>query len=439
MFERSLSAAAARGVATFFDAHGDGPQWCDGSACHFARLEIGNLRGEGHAVRCFGHCHDAPVARSGADVIGRTRAPSRVSSLTTPIVFRHLLAGRDGAADHATLPEGDAILAAITRAGLRGRGGAAYPTAAKWRVARDTPAKDRWVVANGDEGDPGAWVDRLLLEHTPHAILAGMRCCARVIGASQGIVYIRHEYPAAQAAMRAAIADGAFDDFSVRVVGGHGSYVCGEESALLRAIAGRRAEPHPKPPYPAESGLDGLPTIVQNIETLSIVPWIASTGQGAETKVVCVSGAVGRPGAVEVAFGTSIREVLAHVGGCPPGKAWKMALIGGPMGRVIPACDFDVRIGYNTLPGLGHAGMVLLDDTVSARAVYDHYVEFGIAESCGNCTPCRVGTSLLARYRGRSEAERIFETMEMGSLCGFGTGVSQPLRDLWTHFGGELC
>jgi NADH:ubiquinone oxidoreductase subunit F (NADH-binding) len=369
----------------------------------------------------------------------------RSSLVDPPVVLRHLVPDRraDWREDYE-LPGADAILEAVRASGLRGRGGAAFPTAAKWQAARDTPADQRWVVANGDEGDPGSFVDRLLLEDDPHAVLAGMRACARAIGARHGMAYIRAEYPLAQARMREAVREARAagllgPDFDVEVTSGAGSYVCGEETALLNSIEGLRGEPRVKPPYPAQSGLHGKPTVVQNVETLAVVPWVVRNGRGAGTKAVSLAGALVRPGAVEVTLGTPLREVLERgAGGAPPGRRWKMALVGGPMGRVVPARDFDVPLSYEALPGMGHAGVVVLDDTVTPRALAEHLFAFARSESCGSCTPCRVGTERLAGLRERGALERLLETLEVGSLCGFGQGVPRPIRDLLAHYGDEV-
>jgi NADH:ubiquinone oxidoreductase subunit F (NADH-binding) len=465
--ERGIPTAALRGIESFYDELGaPAVQVCDGTACRFARGHDALLAIEGAGrVRCLGHCHDAPVVRVGDRVVGRATtalgapesidvrltpetAPIRRTSLATPaIVLRHLLQGPalDVHEDWDLPEDGAAILSAIESSGLRGRGGAAFPTGAKWRIARETPAVDRYVVCNGDEGDPGSFVDRLLLEEDPHAVLAGMRACARAIGATKGILYVRGEYPRARAvvleavhAARAARLLG--DGFDVEVVTGAGSYVCGEETALLRSIEGLRGEPAPKPPYPAVRGLRGLPTVVQNVETLSVVPWVVRTGARPDTKAICVSGAVVRPGLIEAPFGTPLRDVLmGPCGGAPPGRRWRMALVGGPMGRVLREDAFDTRLGYDELPGLGHGGVVVFDDTVPPLALARHIASFARAESCGNCTPCRTGTAVLdgllaSGAPGRAVLDRLLRTLEMGSLCGFGQGVPRPLRDLVVAF-----
>lgn len=441
-----LPAAWEDGVRTFYELLEPGTQPCSGTACRLARGQLGGSGPRaGQAARCLGRCYEGP-----ADETAPARPIPRRTLTATPVVLRHLLPGSalDPLDDH-DLPAGPAILAAVEAWGLRGRGGAAYPTAAKWKAARDTPTRlpnDRFVVANGDEGDPGAYVDRLLLEEAPHAVLAGLRACALAIGARRGVVYIRAEYPAAVASMRAAIADaaakGLLAGLDVQVLVGAGSYVAGEETALLRSIEGLRAEPSPKPPYPAVSGLHGLPTVVQNVETLSVIPFVARRAAGtprSDTKAVCVSGAVASPGVVEVDLGTPLRRVLQEgAGGVPEGRRWKMALVGGPLGRVVAEADFDVPLSFDALPGMGHAGVVVFDETVSVRALAEHLFEFARAESCGTCAPCRLGTAQLASRRSRASLERLLATIGDGSLCGFGQSVPRPVHDMLAAFGDEV-
>lgn len=453
----ALPAAALRGLRSFYElVEPAETRVCQGTTCRFAPGE----RLAGERIACLGACYDAPTALVRGVVYGRVDATTRFDAVADlrleartapvrrrslvdgPVVLRNVVPDRVPV-DEYDLPDGDRILAAIASSGLRGRGGAAFPTAAKWRAARETPAPDRYVVANGDEGDPGSFVDRLLLEDDPHSVLAGMVACARVIGARRGVVYVRGEYPRARAVMidavHAARAAGVLGDLDVEVISGAGSYVCGEETALLRSIEGLRGEPTPKPPYPAQRGLFDLPTVVQNVETLAIVPWIVRTGTGSGTKAVSVSGAVAEPGVVEVALGTPIRRILDEGGGGPPaGRRWKMALVGGPMGRVVPEAQFDTPLSYDTLPGMGHAGIVVLDDTVRVCDLAHHLFDFAQAESCGSCTPCRVGTAQLGSRRDRMSLERLLDTLEQGSKCGFGLGVPRPIRDLLAHYGPEV-
>jgi NADH:ubiquinone oxidoreductase subunit F (NADH-binding) len=420
---------------------------CAGTACSFpegASRDDDRDSADGHGVgptlHCLGRCYEAPATLEH----GAFRVPRR--SLARPsMVFRHLLGERPALSALYAVPDADTILDTLDRVGLRGRGGAAFGTAAKWRAARAARGAPKYVVANGDEGDPGSFVDRLLLEEDPHAILAGMQACAAAIGASEGIVYIRAEYPQAAVVMRAAIAEAEAASLvrpglrlSVHV--GAGSYVCGEETALLRAIEGLRAEPCPKPPYPAEHGLFGMPTVVQNVETLAIVPEVLRTRRRTSTKALSVSGAVEQPGAVEAEMGISLQALIDEgAGGIPAGRTAKMALVGGPLGRVVPAALFgEVRLGYDTFPGLGHGGVVVLDDSVSARALARHLCSFAAAESCGACTPCRVGTAHLASRSSAADLSRLLDTLECGSMCGFGQAVPRPLRDLLHHFPDEM-
>ncbi len=456
---RGLPAAAAHGVRTFYDQLDPGVRVCDGTSCHFAGGPA--LAGQvgGKVVRCLGLCYDPPGMRVGDDVTGasdrvvqgvlgpgtgfpRAHAPAR-RALVPPVVLRNLLGSPGAPSDEYRMPDGDTILRIVEASGLRGRGGAAYPTGAKWRVARETPADVRYVVANGDEGDPGSYVDRVLMEEDPHAVLAGMAACARAIGATRGVVFVRGEYPRARVTMAEAAAEahdaGWLDPgFEVEVRSGAGSYVCGEETALLRAIEGLRAEPSPKPPYPAVAGLFGKPTVIQNVETLAQIPWLLHHGRRSETKVASLAGAVAEPGLVEFPFGMPLRTVLGEPPPAERGRGWKMALVGGPLGRVLPAHAFDQLLSYDALPGLGHAGIVVLDETVSVRALARHLYDFAAAESCGTCTPCRVGTARLAHAPDRAALERLCDTLEIGSLCGFGLGVPRPIRDLLAWFGDEV-
>jgi len=440
-----------RGILSFYDLpHGLAePTHCCGMACRFPEGAADGpgaaaqpLQRHGGEAYCLGRCYEAPASTE------TVAAPIPRRSLSgEPVVLRHLLGG-PGAVQAAVwtdyeLADGETVLDAVIASGLRGRGGAAYPTGAKWKVARDTPARDRYVVANGDEGDPGAYIDRLLLEEAPHSVLAGVVACGRAIGATRGVVYVRAEYPLAAQRVREAVAEaqarGVLGDMSISVVVGAGCYVAGEENALLRSIEGLRAEPSPKPPYPAQSGLYGLPTVVQNIETLSVVPWVVAGRRGVRTKAVCLSGAIARPGVVEVDLGTSLRTVLEQGGGGPArGRHWKMALVGGPLGRVVGADDFDIDLSFEALPGMGHAGVVVFDESVSARALAEHLFAFARSQSCGTCAPCRIGSVQLASRRTIADLDRLMLTLEQGSLCGFGQGIARPIRDLLRLYGEEV-
>ena len=450
---QGLPPATVEGVRSFYDVlRAPTPGGvlglpCAGTACAFpdgARSTAGGSPTDAcdrpRALHCLGRCYEAPTRLEA----GAFPVPRR-SLARPPMLFRHLLGERPSLDMLYAAPDADAILDTLDRVRLRGRGGAAFGTAAKWRAARHAQGTPRYVVANGDEGDPGSFVDRLLLEEDPHAILAGMQACAIATGASEGIVYIRAEYPHAADVMRRAIADAEAASLirpglrlSVHV--GAGSYVCGEETALLRAIEGLRAEPRPKPPYPAERGLFGRPTVVQNVETLALVPELLRTQRRSSTKGFSVSGAVAQPGAVEAELGIPLQTLIDEgAGGVRAGHTARMALVGGPMGRVVPASQFgEVRLGYDTFPGLGHGGVVVLDDSVDARSLARHLFAFAATESCGACTPCRVGTAQLATRSTPADLQRLLDTLEIGSMCGFGQAVPRPLRDLLHHFPDEM-
>ncbi len=450
---RGLPLSTVLGVQSFYELlppsdeptprHGS-RHICAGTACWAARGAVGAPQptaADGSLIRCLGRCYEAPTETHALSA--PVAHPISVRSLTpTPIIFRHLLGEALDLAALYGLSDPEAALARIEASGLRGRGGAAYPTAAKWRAARHAVGAQKVVIANGDEGDPGSYVDRLLLEDAPHAVLAGMNLCAHVIGATHGIVFVRGEYPEASRRVRAAIAEAApylAPGFVVTVRQGAGSYVCGEETALIRAIEGLRAESQPKPPYPAERGLYGWPTVVQNVETLAIAPWVVATGRAPSSKAFSLSGALTSPGAIEAPFGMTLRELLVTGGGGPPpGRRWTMALVGGPMGRLVPESEFDVALGYDTLPGMGHGGIVVFDERTPPRELALHLFDFAASESCGGCTPCRIGTSQLARAPDRASLERLFTTLEIGSLCGFGQGVPRPIRDLMRAFPDAL-
>lgn len=433
------NAVGLESIRSFYDLlhHGLGPMVCAGTACAFADgFKPATSDPKNQEVYCLGRCFEAPASSQ----CFPKSIPYR-SLAKEPIVLRRLFDRRNPLDDYR-LPSGDDILNAVADCGLKGRGGAAFPTGKKWRLAKDTPAPDRYVVANGDEGDPGSFVDRLLLEECPHAVLAGMAACAKAIGSRSGILYIRGEYPLAVMRVEAAIAEAkaarVFGEFDVRVVVGAGSYVAGEETALIRSIEGLRAEPWPKPPYPAQKGLHGLPTVVQNVETLAVVPWVLAHRRRADQKALSLSGAIKEPGIVEIELGQTLRSVVLAAGGAPPGHRIKMALIGGPMGRVLSEPEFDVRLSFEDMPGMGHGGIVFFDERVRASDLLAHLYEFARKESCGNCAPCRIGCAQLESRRTPAELERLLTTLEEGSMCGFGQGVPRPIRDLMRLFPEEI-
>jgi bidirectional [NiFe] hydrogenase diaphorase subunit len=367
------------------------------------------------------------------------------------------------------------VIEAIDSAGLRGRGGAGYPTAKKWQLLHDAPGETKYVVANGDEGDPGAYMDRTIMDSDPHRVLEGMAIAAYATGASKGYIYVRAEYPLAierleraiRAAKRAKLlgrsvlgSDFAFD-LEVRV--GAGAFVCGEETALMASIEGRRGTPSLRPPYPTERGLWGAPTMINNVETLANVP--AIIGQGPEafaavgtetskgTKVFALAGSLENTGLIEVPMGIPLRDIVFEMaGGIPGGKAFKAAQTGGPSGGCIPAAYLDTPVDYEHLRALGSmmgsGGLVVMDETVKMPEVARFYMEFCRDESCGKCTPCRAGTVKMhafldricrgvGRKRDLQHLESLCRTVRETSLCGLGQSAPNPVFSTLEHFRAE--
>lgn len=361
-----------------------------------------------------------------------------------------------------------AIIQEMKISGLRGRGGAAFPVWKKWEVAATTPADRKYVVANADEGDAGTYCDRMVMEGDPFRLIEGLLICARAIGAGSGYVYCRQEYPAAAASLREAIrkaeAAGLLESdgrpFAIEVVSGAGSYVCGEETALLESLEGRRGVVRARPPHPAQSGLYGEPTIVSNVLTFAIVPnilarggaWHASFGtEGSRgTAVLQLGGRVKQPGLVEVPFGLTLREVLDRFGqGLADGARMKAVQVGGPLGSLFTEGQLDIPICFEAFAQadaiLGHGGIVVYDDETDILELSRHLMAFVADESCGKCVPCRVG-SLRAReilesiQQGRATAAELAllaelgDTMKATSLCGLGARAPYPVLSAIQQF-----
>jgi NADH:ubiquinone oxidoreductase subunit F (NADH-binding)/(2Fe-2S) ferredoxin/Pyruvate/2-oxoacid:ferredoxin oxidoreductase delta subunit len=371
--------------------------------------------------------------------------------------------------------EADGVIDAMKRSGLRGRGGAGFPTGMKWQFVREAPGDEKFVVCNGDEGDPGAFMDRSLLEGDPHSIIEGMAIAGRVIGARQGFVYVRAEYPLAIERLGQAIASaraagllgrdilGSGFDFDVEIRIGAGAFVCGEETALLRSIEGKRGTPQPRPPFPAQQGLWGKPTLINNVETWAGVSpiilrgaaWFAAIGTGRSkgTKVFALAGAIRNTGLVEVPMGISLRTIVEEIGGGIPGeRAFKAAQSGGPSGGCVPAAAADVPIDYESLQELGSimgsGGLIILDDRTCMVELARFFVEFLVEESCGKCPPCRIGTrvmlNLLEKITKGEGVPADLDTLEsLGrhiqrtSLCGLGQTAPNAVLSTLRHFRDE--
>jgi bidirectional [NiFe] hydrogenase diaphorase subunit len=363
----------------------------------------------------------------------------------------------------------------VRRSGLRGRGGAGYPTGLKWDTVALQPAGPRFVVCNADEGDPGAFMDRSVLEGDPHRLLEGLAIAAYAVGADRGYLYVRAEYPLAIERLRLALQQaqargllglghcGSRHDLQLEVRVGAGAYVCGEETALLRSIEGKRGMPSPRPPYPAQAGLQGAPTLINNVETLAALPailreggaWYAAMGTESSrgTKVFALSGAVCHTGLLEVPMGIQLRTVVETMGGgVPDGGAVKAVQTGGPSGGCIPAERLDTPVDYESLTALGSmmgsGGMVVMGETTAMPEVARHFMRFSVNESCGKCLPCRAGTvqleQLLQRFvEGRAEAadldrlDALCRMVKATSLCGLGQAAPNPVLSTLRWFRHE--
>jgi NADH-quinone oxidoreductase subunit F len=475
-------------------------QVCTGTACFAATgdahvsalrdgfgLELGERSEDGSLslaeTVCLGFCHSSPAVRDGAlidageGVVERAlagelrtaREPRWRSVLERPVLtepgdWSGLVAALD-----AYTPE--SLLAEVKAAGVRGRGGAGFPAGEKWSFARGATGEQKFIVANGDEGDPGSYIDKQLMERNPALVLEGMALAGYAVGAEHGFVLTRSEYPLSKPALEQAVGTaralgllgedirGSGFNFDVTVLEGAGSYVVGEETALLACIEGLRGTVSARPPFPAVSGLFGLPTVVNNIETLANMPFVAregavsyaglSPGATSGSKLVCFNERFARPGVYEVRFGSSMRELCEAVaGGMSGNRSLKALQIGGPLGGILPASLLDTLFDFDELAAVGcmvgHGGIVGFDERTDMRRLARHLLHFGAAESCGKCFPCRIGLrrahEMFADGRAieRARLEELLEALEVGSLCAHGGGMPAPIRSLLAHFPDEL-
>jgi bidirectional [NiFe] hydrogenase diaphorase subunit len=367
------------------------------------------------------------------------------------------------------------VLQEIVKSGLRGRGGGGYSTGLKWSTVAKAVQTPKYVIVNGDEGDPGAFMDRAVMEDYPFRVLEGMTLAAYAVGASQGYIYVRAEYPLAVKRLQNAIKQaqkqnllgsniaGTPFSFNVEIRLGAGAFVCGEETALIASIEGGRGVPRPRPPYPAESGLWGKPTLINNVETIAnVVPivqrggeWFASIGteKSKGTKVFALSGRINNTGLIEVPMGITLREIIFEIGGgIPEGKKFKAVQTGGPSGGCIPEQYLDMHVDYESLTQvgsiMGSGGMIVMDETSCMVDVAKYFMEFSMAESCGKCVPCRVGTAqmydLLCKIsEGRATLddlallESLCDMVKHTSLCGLGQSAPNPVISTLRFFRDE--
>jgi NADH-quinone oxidoreductase subunit F len=369
----------------------------------------------------------------------------------------------------------DQVIEEVKRSGLRGRGGAGFPTGLKWELTRKAKGDRKYVVCNADEGDPGAFMDRSVLEGDPHTVLEAMAIAGYAIGAQQGYIYVRAEYPLAIERLQIAIAQakeygflgqnilGSDFSFDIEIRIGAGAFVCGEETALIASIEGRRGQPRVKPPYPAQSGVWGCPTVINNVETLACVPpiiikgadWFRSIGTPTSpgTKVFALAGKITNTGLVEVPMGITLRELLYEIGGgSSTGKKIKAVQTGGPSGGCIPSEYFDTPVDYESLQKLGaimgSGGMIVMDEDDCMVDVAKFFLEFTVDESCGKCTPCREGTRQMLKIlenitsgegteEDLDELERLGTIIKDTSLCGLGQTAPNPVLSTLRYYRHE--
>jgi NADP-reducing hydrogenase subunit HndC len=367
------------------------------------------------------------------------------------------------------------VLKILEISGLRGRGGGGFPTFRKWSFAKASVSDQKYVICNADEGDPGAFMDRSVLEGNPHAVLEAMAIAGYTIGANQGYIYVRAEYPVAVTRLQIAIDQarelgllgknifGTDFDFDIDLRLGAGAFVCGEETALLESIEGHRGEPRPKPPFPAVKGLFGQPTIVNNVETYANIPqiilngpeWFASMGteKSKGTKVFALGGKIENTGLVEIPLGTTLREIIEDIGGgIPDGKKFKAAQTGGPSGGCIPVEHYDIPIDYDNLieigSMMGSGGLIVMDEGNCMVDIAKFFLEFTVEESCGKCVPCRIGTKRLlemlekitmgqATLEDLDKMEELCYHIKENSLCGLGQTAPNPVLSTLRYFRDE--
>jgi NADH:ubiquinone oxidoreductase subunit F (NADH-binding)/NADH:ubiquinone oxidoreductase subunit E len=498
--EVALPEAAIRGALSYYsDLHQppEATRVCIGTSCVLAGakdlLAASRRLTQCRGVYCVGFCDRSPAALRSDDravVLNGHASPEPLLDPAFPeptrpairsvarktIVTRRIgrgdfseLGAARGDGAYATLAKvrrmrPEDVISALEQSGERGRGGAAFPTGSKWRRCAEAHSDAKYVIANGDEGDPGSFIDRVLIEDDPHSILEGMAISGHAVGAQKGIVYIRSEYPRAMERMKLAIqtatAAGLLDDFQLSIFPGMGSYVCGEETAMLNAIEGLRGEVRLRPPYPVVEGLFGKPTVVNNVETLVNVPWILEHGAAGYsalgtkgspgTKAVCLNHGFAAPGILEIEFGRSLRDVIERdAGGSVCGQRLEAVLIGGPMGSVALPSQWDVPVCYQAMAErnliLGHAGLVAVPEGTNIRTLFLHWIEFMAEESCGKCVPCRLGSKRALEVAQSAEAsrplpqlERLFDVMRQGSLCAFGQLMPGPMSQMLKHFGDRI-
>jgi len=499
-----IGVAALEGSSSFYDFiqgknAGKKAYLCNGTSCLCAgkqekvKQDLEQQFGAdqvGH-ISCLGHCYEAAAFQisdnnyGGSDSrrmtelvesnVATNKIPSGVSLNQAVLLVEtgDTMQWYQPLINAVSNGQAEQLLDRLIAASLKGRGGAGFPAGLKWKACKEQPAGKKYIVCNADEGDPGAFTDRYLLEHHPHSVLFGMMLAGYIAGADEGILYIRDEYPLAISYCQKAIDELAqlgltgqnFPDsefnFSFKIIRGAGSYVCGEETALLRSIEGQRPVVSIRPPFPVESGLFGQPTVLNNVETFACSHWIIENGgeqfvalgskQSAGVKLLSLDQSFNKPGVYEVPMGTALSEVINNLGGGfrIPVKALQ---IGGPLGGIVPAEKFDqLSIDFESFGEagflLGHGSMVGIPQTMPILDFLAHLFEFTADESCGKCFPCRLGSTrgleMIQTAQGGETIDRqllddLLETMELGSLCALGGGLPLPIKNALQYFSQEL-
>ncbi|MPV68361.1 NADH-ubiquinone oxidoreductase-F iron-sulfur binding region domain-containing protein [Burkholderia sp. BE17] len=449
---------------------------CAGLACFAARSDRPDrwqtAITQKPVVYCLGKCYDGP-SDSEHDI-----RPHISSHARRTVLLDNVLAGgvRDlseyrerggGAAlSRARITPPEELVRLVLASGLRGRGGAGFPAGIKWRAVLNEQASTKYVVVNADEGDPGAFSDRFLLEDDPFRVIEGAAIAAHAVGAHHGYIYLRKEYPFAahvmsQALEQARAAGWLQPAFELELVVGRGAYICGEETSLLNALEGRRPEVRPRPPQITQEGLFGAPTLVQNVETLSAVPWIVTQGAAAHadlgfsrsrgTKLLSLNSLFRRPGLYEVEFGIPLTDIVDHLGqGLRRGKL-KGLMIGGPLAGIVPPERLATRLGYEEMQAIdcavGHGGVIAFADDTPIMKIIAEVFRFGARESCGKCTPCHLGAPVLAAMADAAAAgatidaaycQQLIEALAATSLCGHGRGLAEFALSVQRHYQAEL-
>lgn len=467
LHDAGLQGRACRGLACFAARNDDPPRWR--AACE-----------QEPSLYCLGQCHDAP-SRCGDEVPLHVEVHARRAVLLGNVVqggavtLQAYEAGGGGKALSAALTMSpDTLLDMIAASGLRGRGGAGFPTGRKWAAVAQQRAAQKYVVANADEGDPGAFSDRVLLERDPFRLIEAMAIAAVAVGANKGFIYLRREYPRAAQVLRDALQQARAAGWigermpdsphrvDLQLVIGKGGYVCGEETAMLNAIEGRRPEVRVRPPQIVQHGLFGAPTLVNNVETLCAVPWIVAQGSAAYaslgcdgnrgTKLLSLNSLFRRPGLYEVEFGITLREIVDRLGGGLRRGELRGVMIGGPLAGLIPPTLLDTRFDHESLQhigaAVGHGGVIAFADDSCIAEIVAEVFRFGAFESCGKCTPCRLGSPEIARMFAnviagnridRTRWHELVDALAAASLCGHGRGLAEFAHAIERHYPEELA